>query len=213
MGSVGRVGRRIAVGAAVLSVVAGGTALAVSAAGDEQVHACVSRGLLGIGKGTIRVVAAGGSCTSGEDALSWAVRGPVGPVGPSGPVGPVGPVGPLGPSGPVGPVGAVGPAGAVGPVGAVGATGATGAPGAAGVSGYEQVVATNDIVKGAFIQVLAVCPEGKVVLGGGYGMIDPASLQVWSNGPQGDRSWSVRFRNTSLQTLRVTVTANCVVAR
>jgi hypothetical protein len=59
----------ILAGSTVLSV-AGGAAVAVSDDPVPQIHACVSRGLLGLGKGTIRVVSAPSACTSGEDALT-----------------------------------------------------------------------------------------------------------------------------------------------
>jgi hypothetical protein len=94
----------------------------------------------------------------------------------------------------------------------VGATGATGAVGPAGVSGYQQVTGAEDIGKGAFIQVRAACPQGKVVVSGGYSLIDPTVMQVWGNGPDGPGSWSVRFRNVGSETKRVTVTATCVAA-
>jgi hypothetical protein len=87
----------------------------------------------------------------------------------------------------------------------------SGAQGRPGVSGYQQVSASNNIIPGAFIQTSAVCPAGKVVLGGGYGLADP-SLQLWSNGPFGNNAWSVRFRNNGTQTQHITITATCTTA-
>ena len=42
----------------------------------------------------LRFLEPGGSCRSGETALSWNVQGPTGPAGPAGPQGPQGPAGP-----------------------------------------------------------------------------------------------------------------------
>jgi collagen triple helix repeat protein len=98
---------------------------------------------------------AGKTCPSGWVALSWNQRGQTGPQGPAGPPGPVGPVGPQGLQGPAGPQGERGPAGPMGPAGPPGPRGEN------GVSGY-QVVVTSDS-----FQAMAVCPSGKVVIGGG----------------------------------------------
>ncbi|MEU0096092.1 hypothetical protein [Kribbella sp. NPDC006257] len=221
--------RRTAVVGVALSTVVAGTALATSMVDEEpvpQIHGCVSRGLLGIGKGTIRIVAEDTRCASGEDALNWNQQGVRGPQGVAGPQGIAGPQGVAGPQGTIGPQGATGPQGArgatgeQGPAGATGAAGIPGPPGAtgavgpagpAGASGYQQVVAGNDIAPGAFIQTRAACPAGKVVVGGGFDLADP-SLQLWGNGPAGNQVWSVRLRNLGTQTRHVTVTALCVTA-
>ncbi len=73
------------------------------------------------------------------------------------------------------------------------------------------MVASNDLAPGAFIQTRAVCPAGKVVVGGGFDLADP-SLQLWGNGPAGNQVWSVRLRNLGTQTRHVTVTALCILA-
>ena len=108
-----------------------------------------------------------------------------------------------------------GPAGPQGPMGATGATGATGPqgeqgePGAAGVSGLETIATEIRVPGTASGQVAAICPEGKVAIGGGHsadadGAVGgntfilesgPSNLTetggVWS----GDR-WIIRFDNT-----------------
>src|SRR5918999_6477606 len=56
--------------------------------GDRtRVHACVNQS-----NGTIRIVAANGSCRAHENALDWNITGPQGPAGPRGPAGPQGPI-------------------------------------------------------------------------------------------------------------------------
>jgi hypothetical protein len=132
------------------------------------------------------------ACKSSEvrlDPVALGFVGPPGPPGPSGPVGPAGPVGPGGPAGtvgPAGPVGTTGPAGPGGAMGPAGPTGPAGPPGpagpagrAGGLAGYE--VAYSDTgfipaVAGDEQYATAVCPSGKVVLGGGavysYSVVD-----------------------------------------
>jgi hypothetical protein len=111
--------------------------------------------------------------------------GPIGPAGPSGPPGgPQGPPGPQGPQGPqgaagaTGPLGAVGPQGPVGPVGPQGPQGQKGVQGPPGISGYEivdGVISAIDAAPGKSSS--AVCPTGKVPIGGGY-WISPTTTDV-----------------------------------
>ena len=54
----------------------------------------VIQGCAGKTAGLLRFLEPGGSCRSGETALSWNVQGPTGPAGPAGPQGPQGPAGP-----------------------------------------------------------------------------------------------------------------------
>lgn len=80
-----RVARRAsAIGLGVVMVGIAGTTLASGQANDtpEPIHACVSQGnLIGLGKGTIRIVADPGACNSNEDPLSWNQQGRQGPPG------------------------------------------------------------------------------------------------------------------------------------
>ena len=133
--------------------------------------------------------------------LHWNV---VGPQGPEGLAGPAGPVGPVGPQGPQGPVGLAGPAGPAGPAGGQGPTGP------AGISGYEVVIAE---VEHAFITfdeiVVAHCPAGKKVIGGGY-KLDPMVGRVQRNNPDaGNDGWYVWIDNLALQTPTVASYAIC----
>jgi hypothetical protein len=115
--------------------------------------------------------------------------GPAGPAGPTGPVGPTGPQGPSGPNGPSGPAGAAGPAGergadgtpgAQGTPGPAGATGLQGPAGVAGPQGEPGPAGAVDLTKvyqvqderdptttAIFVNRVAMCDEGDIVLGGG----------------------------------------------
>jgi hypothetical protein len=105
-------------------------------------YACVNNS-----SGTIHMIAADGTCSTGEQKLNWNNIGPQGPAGlagatgPAGPIGPVGPVGPKGDIGPAGPIGPAGADGAVGPVGPIGPQGLKGDPGPAGPQGPSGVSA------------------------------------------------------------------------
>ncbi|MEW6473765.1 MAG: hypothetical protein AB1679_16050, partial [Actinomycetota bacterium] len=82
-------------------------------------------------------------------------QGNTGPAGPAGPQGETGPIGPPGPQGETGPVGPAGPAGL---------------PGAPGVSGWE-IVHSGPVtvpLNGSTKSIVARCPAGKKVFGGGY---------------------------------------------
>ncbi|MGH9188088.1 MAG: hypothetical protein ACRD0U_20140, partial [Acidimicrobiales bacterium] len=75
----------------VAAVVGGGIAVALPAeenSDDNTIHGCVSRGLLGIGAGSIRIVEEPSQCRRSEDALSWNQQGVPGATGPQGPAGP-----------------------------------------------------------------------------------------------------------------------------
>jgi hypothetical protein len=95
--------------------------------GPAVIHACVSKGLLGLAKGTIRIVNGPQACLSSEDSLSWNRQGPAGPQGIQGPPGPQGEQGLQGIQGPTGPQGIQGIQGADGPPGPAGSAGVTGA--------------------------------------------------------------------------------------
>lgn len=133
--------------------------------------------------------------------LHWNVVGPQGPVGPAGPQGPVGPVGPQGPQGPQGAPGSAGPAGASGPQGPTGS---------AFISGYEVVTVEvqNDFGNMGEI-VVAHCPAGKKVIGGGY-KLDPMVGRVQRNNPDdGNDGWYVWIDNLGGNTPIVGAYAIC----
>jgi hypothetical protein len=112
--------------AAGLALVAGGIGIGYAAAADDGVaviHGCVSKGLLGLGQGQLRVLSAGGKCTTNETPLSWNQQGQPGPQGPAGPQGSTGPQGLTGAAGLNGAPGSPGPAGPQGPQGPAGPQG------------------------------------------------------------------------------------------
>jgi hypothetical protein len=95
---------------------------AVAVLGQAQpapviIHACVSKGLLGLGAGAIRIVSGPSACLSSEEPLSWNQQGPQGPRGPQGIQGPSGPQGEQGLQGIQGPTGPQGIQGLDGPPG------------------------------------------------------------------------------------------------
>ena len=92
--------RRIAIGAALVAVLAAAAttyALAASGASTTQtINACVS------GNGSIRLVSAAANCRRGESPISWNTVGPAGPAGAQGIAGRDGQPGAAGPAGPQG---------------------------------------------------------------------------------------------------------------
>ena len=134
-------------------------------------------------------------------AIQWEVEGPTGPQGPQGPMGPQGPAGPAGP---------VGPAGPQGPQGPVGPAGAQGPAGPAGASGYEVVSVMEE--NGFFETdetVIAQCPAGKKVLGGGH-IMNPAVGRVGHSRPHNNNTaWYVYVDNLGGNTPFVSAWAIC----
>lgn len=136
--------------------------VAVATGHDGQVIS----GCVADGAGNLRVVGQD-DCRANEAPLSWNQQGP---QGEQGPVGPVGPQGPQGDQGEQGPAGTQGPAGQTGPQGPAGPPGEAG-----GMSGYEVVSNTESFqaLGGSFSSLddehwmVAECPAGKVVAGGG----------------------------------------------
>jgi type VI secretion system secreted protein Hcp len=92
--------RRIAIGAALVAVLAAAAttyALAASGAGTTQtINACVNR------EGQMRLIAVAGACRGNETALSWNTVGPAGAQGAQGVQGAAGQPGAAGPAGPQG---------------------------------------------------------------------------------------------------------------
>ncbi|MEA2219141.1 MAG: hypothetical protein QOJ35_1767 [Solirubrobacteraceae bacterium] len=165
-----------AIGAAVLAM--GGVAYA-TIPNTGVINSCYTKS-----GGALRVIdASTGTCSSKETSLAWNVQGAQGPKGETGATG------------------ATGAAGPAGPAGAGGADGADGAAGADGVAGYERVSAVRRDVPLPFDDdVIAQCPAGKVVLGGGgfaqlynaSGFVSLGSAPVASYTFQDD-AWAVRF--------------------
>jgi hypothetical protein len=112
-------------------VLAGSFAASATIPGsDGLIHACYR-----LSDGRVRVVdpAHEGSCAPSERALTWNVRGRIGPRGPKGVIGPRGFRGRVGPRGLRGVIGPRGQKGVKGDIGQTGPKGATGAPGAPGM--------------------------------------------------------------------------------
>ena len=114
------------------------------------------------------------------DGAAWVDAGPVrGPEGPQGATGGAGPAGPQGPAGPAGPAGADGADG--------------------GLAGY-QVVTGAAVTVTPFdfdVSATAMCPAGKVAVGGGASVADSASqIDIAQSYPAaGGAGWSVTVHN------------------
>lgn len=166
------------------------------------------RGCVG-NSGLLRVLGSGDSCRAKEVAIEWNQAGQPGPAGSQGPQGEPGPTGPQGPQGATGPQGADGPQGETG---ATGAQGPTGPQGAAGVSGHEIVEVTSEFPVNHIALVLAQCPAGKKVVGGGASYIG-VPIDISSSRPAtGGTSWMVGAWNKSASTSTLHVYAICVSA-
>jgi len=115
--------RRPAIAVSLGALVLGGGAVASAATNADPpalVHSCVSKGLLGIGKGNIRIVTASAACNGNETELTWNQQGVQGPAGPQGAAGVAGPKGDPGAKGDTGAAGATGPKGDTGATGLAG---------------------------------------------------------------------------------------------
>ena len=69
---------------------------------------------------------------------------------------------------------------------------------AGGVSGHELVSTDAEIQAGEILRVLAICPSGKKVLGGGWNVFGPGNpdVVIRSSSPFfGDAIWQATFRN------------------
>jgi type VI secretion system secreted protein Hcp len=88
---------KIAIPTAAAVIAGGAVALGAIPSSDGTIHACYATG--GTPTGALRIVDEGVQCATGETAITWNQRGPVGPAGPTGPTGPTGDTGPPGDSG------------------------------------------------------------------------------------------------------------------
>jgi hypothetical protein len=121
-----------------------------------QIHSCVSKGLLGLGAGAIRIVAAPGACNANETALSWNQQGPQGLQGIQGPPGADGAPGAPGQQGPPG---EQGPRGEQGPPGEQGPKGDPGSP-VPTVAGSIENIASTFIDPNGFATVASLTGSG-----------------------------------------------------
>jgi hypothetical protein len=219
--------------ALVVAFLSGSAVVAYATAPQSEIYACVNNS-----SGTIKVIAATGSCGNNEIKLIWNTQGPqgvpgpqgvtgptgsTGAIGPTGPQGPQGEVGPQGPSGPSGPQGVPGPQGATGltgaqgpagPQGATGPTGATGLQGAPGISGYELKVGAYTLQAGESGNYSAFCSPGKQLFGGGYRVEDgvfniPSRGSGPFRGADGINTWLAPLYNPNTFGVRITVFVIC----
>ena len=179
-------GRRLAAVAfgLVLMLVGGGAALATIPDGGT-INACYAKGT-----GAVRVIdPSSAQCKGSESPLSW---NQTPPQGPKGAAGPQGPKGAQGDQGPQGVKGLAGDAGSAGPAGRQGPQGPPGSPGYVKVS-----TESYDVAWGEHRELIATCPPGKKVTGGGYVSNDNAWIDqsqpyfVWSGGGLDAIGWFV----------------------
>ncbi|WIT11735.1 DNRLRE domain-containing protein [Paucibacter sediminis] len=129
-----------------------------------------------------------------------------------------GPKGDTGATGLTGATGAKGATGATGAIGATGPAGIQGPQGQAGVSGHQRVSATTSIPASFLATLVASCPSGKKVLGGGVqfpslgSQLDQLKLVMHQSYPSSDSSWQVYFSNTNAFAVQATVWAICASA-
>jgi len=174
--------------------------------------------------GPIRIVGADEDCKKNEVALDWNIQGPPGPQGPQGDIGPAGPQGVQGDPGPAGQPGAQGPTGPTGPPGPQGLQGNPGpaglqGPPGPGLTGYEVVQADFVVPAGGFLRDTALCPVGKVVLGGGASVVGAGSANfhtvLQESGPGtiggGAQSlWLVAIQNNDTVQHTIGIFAVCI---
>ncbi len=84
--------------------------------------------------------------------------------------------------------GAQGKPGPQGPAGPQGQPGAPGPSGPAGVSGYEIINTIGTLPANGTVSVVAACPSGKRVPGGGYVVPSEADMAALSR-PEADNAW------------------------
>ena len=151
----------------------------------------------------------GADGTNGMDGLPG-VQGLVGAQGPTGGVGSQGPTGPTGARGNIGPTGATGMVGPTGPSG--------------GLPAIDIISVTQDFGRpqaGAFIQLIATCPPGTKVLGGGMlvqftppNNTDTSRVHQLFSGPLSETEWiatsTVISRPSVGSSLEYTVSATCM---
>ena len=170
------VGRRFGSGLAATGIV-----MIVQAAIPDPngvIHACYRS------NGNLRLVDKS-TCVAGETTISWNQTGAQGPQGEAGP---------QGSQGLPGTQGAAGPSGPQGTPGSQGPQGAPGTPGPTGMSAYEIVNTRGQLPANGTVQVVATCPSGKRVLGGGY-VAPSASDTAPLSRPEGDNGWRVDFKS------------------
>ena len=132
---------------------------------------------------------AGGQLRAGPEGA----RGPAGPQGTPGAVGPQGARGPAGAQGPAGQDGARGSDGSQGPQGPAGPQGPKGDSGTAHATLAQSTTVVQPHTSAALV---ATCPTGTTVTGGGF--VAAPGLVVEVNSPDpGNNSWDLTVDNPS----------------
>jgi hypothetical protein len=106
-----------------------------------------------------------------------------------------------------------GPRGIPGPQGAPGPQGQRGPAGPAGVSGWEKVQGDRMLPPNISVTVIATCPTGKFVFGGGYSTYGALGITAQTSKPQGNNAWLVEFSYSGGGGSPVPVTAYAICAR
>lgn len=143
-------------------------------------------------------------------------KGPVGDIGPSGPQGLPGDKGPTGNKGPQGDPGTFNPENLIIPTGVPGTNGTNGTNGKDGVSGYIRMVGSSMPLTQSTLATTSVsCPEGKVVIGGGFQNQDTtlnSNYHMIASYPDSNNSWTVSVYKTSSTGGSITPYAICITA-
>jgi hypothetical protein len=173
----------------------------------ETIYACVVPGSGSLYR--IKITDPAETCRSPQHIqIQWQVTGSQGEQGPQGAAGPVGLKGPVGP---IGPAGAAGPQGPQGPAGLQGPTGPQGPVGPGGFSSVE--IISNDVwydIPDTQKTVVAQCPAGKKVLGGGFKFAPVLAPRIAESRPSADRTaWVVVAGQVTLEQGWLNVWAIC----
>jgi hypothetical protein len=205
------------VAGAVIAAFAVGVASAQRPTGDIPDAAGLYTGCYVNGPGTLRLVAAGVPCRTGETRVTWNRVGQTGAEGPPGTPGADGAPGPPGADGPPGPPGPPGADGAPGAPGAVGPPGPSGSQLVPGTPVVRTAAFLNPIVSNTVIPATAPCPATKVLLGGGGHITtnfgDKTRVVLVSSYPSSTTVWTAIAVTTGLTLIpgeSITVTAYAI---
>jgi hypothetical protein len=147
------------------------------------INSCITNGSINGAHGLV-VVDSSTACPANTTKLNWNQTGPQGQQGAQGIPGPQGPAGTQGAQGP------------------------------AGISGYNIVSVTGSVTgTGAnLVPVVASCPSGQHVLGGGYANGQVTSTWFWTYPVADGSGWVVQAVNGASVGEQVTVYAICATA-
>lgn len=174
-----------AAGALAATLIAGGVAWAAIPAGGV-INGCYQKN-----EGLLRVIdTATDGCNAAELPISWSQTGPQGAQGPQGPKGDKGDQGDPGPQGAPGPQGERGPQGEQGEQGPPGRT----VPDTDTYYVPRYVFADGEVGANTEAEVIASCPAGEFVTGGG--LTNQGDLHIIASEPTaGGGGWRVAVKN------------------